>query len=72
MLGITTFWNAISTLAGNLLALAQTVNEVNQGLRSRLQLDGQAEAPALPGPVLDTAPDGNGHPVAKRGRRGAV
>jgi hypothetical protein len=71
MLRITTLWNAISTLAGNVQALAGTVAEVNVGLHSRLQLDGQREAPALPGTVLDNAPDGNGHPVAKRGRRGA-
>jgi len=71
MFGITTLWNAVTSLATNLQALAQTVKEVNQGLRSRLRLDGQAETPAFPGPVLDIAPDGNGHPVAKRGRRSA-
>jgi len=71
MFGITTLKNALTALAINVQALAATVAEVNVGLLSRLQLDGHAEAPALPGPVLDVAPEGNSHLVAKRGRRSA-
>jgi len=69
--GINMLKNALTTLVNNVQALAATVAEGNVGLRSLLHLDGQAEAPVLPGSTLDTAPDGNGHPVAKRGRRSA-
>jgi hypothetical protein len=54
MLNLTKLWSALGQLAANLTALAETVGEVNAGLRQRLALDGQ-EIPAL---VHQAAPDG--------------
>jgi hypothetical protein len=36
MLGLTQLWQAVTTLAANVNALAQTVNEVNAAVRGRL------------------------------------
>jgi hypothetical protein len=51
MLGLTRLWQAVTALAANVNALAQTVNEVNVALRGRLQLN----APDHPA-VLDHEP----------------
>jgi hypothetical protein len=40
MLGISKLWSAMARLAGEVEALATTTAEINQGLRSRLHLDG--------------------------------
>jgi hypothetical protein len=66
MFGIGSVRDALAYLAGQLRALGDTVGEANQGLRARLQLDGPAEAPQLPGEVIDQAeePTANG-----RGRK---
>lgn len=39
MFGLTRLWTAIATLAHNVTALAGTVADANERLRSRLQLD---------------------------------
>jgi hypothetical protein len=65
MLGIGTLASAVKALAGNVLALSQTVAEVNAGVRQRLQLDAPAEVPALPGPD-----EGEAAPAGRRNGRG--
>ncbi len=63
-------WTAISTLAASLTALADTVNQVNAGVRTRLQLDHESDvqAPALPAnQVLDHQAEAE--PVASNGKR---
>jgi len=46
MFGISKIINAINKLVVNLQALAATVGEINEGLRTQLRLD--ARKPALP------------------------
>ena len=46
---------AVRSLADSLLALSATVNEANQGLRQRLQLDALEDPPALEGPAGEPA-----------------
>jgi len=65
MLGISTLWNAVTSLAANLTALAATVAEVNLGVRARLQLDGQAESPALLEGPAEVATSSNGRRKVK-------
>jgi hypothetical protein len=50
MLGITTLRKAVTALADNLFALANTAAEVNDRLRERLALDAP-EAEPLPAPA---------------------
>jgi hypothetical protein len=50
MFGLNKLAQAVNALAGNLLALAGTVQEVNAGVRGRLGLDGGETALGLPGP----------------------
>ena len=63
MLGLGKLWSAIGTLTANLTALAQTVADVNQGLRPRLQLDQD-------GPEQPVLEHHDGEPVAATSRRG--
>ncbi len=64
MFGINKLTTAITTLTGNVLALAGTVAEINTGVRARLRLDCNAETPALPGPA-----EAEGTPPIAAGRR---
>jgi hypothetical protein len=62
MLGLTQLWQAVGTLAANVNALAQTVNEVNAAVRGRLQLD----APDQPAVLDHEPPAGSGTGRRKR------
>lgn len=65
MFAITALWNAITTLAGNVQALAQTVADANAGLRARLQLD-HAEGVQ----VLEHQVEASAVPIAVSSKRG--
>jgi hypothetical protein len=56
-------WKAISTLAANVAALAETVQGINAGLRQRAGLDG-VDPLLLP----DNACDGAGVPAGGNGQ----
>lgn len=68
MLGISSLWAELSTQAVNVQALAQTVDGVNEGLRTRLYLDHAEDAPVQ---VLDHQAAGEPAPTAgsSNGRR---
>jgi hypothetical protein len=72
MFSLTKLWQSVGQLAANLSALAETVAEVNSGLRHKLSLDGQ-EVPLLPHQAAqDTT---NGHEEGNgsgKGRRKAT
>jgi hypothetical protein len=75
MFALSKLWQSLGQLAANLSALADTVAEVNAGLRQRLALDGQ-EMPALPHQtgqeVTNGAEEGQGTaPGPKRRQRAA-
>jgi hypothetical protein len=48
MFGLNLLTKAVSALASNCMALADTVATINQGMRSRLQLDNADEPDQLP------------------------
>jgi hypothetical protein len=64
MLGFGKLTAAINALAGNLLALAGTVNEVNASVRQRLMLDAGEPALGLPEPA-----EGEALPARRNGRK---
>lgn len=69
MFGLQHLTSACRTLAESLLALAQTVNDVNQGVRQRLALDSPDDHQALPegtdnDPAALPAPRRNGRAKA--------
>jgi hypothetical protein len=65
MFGLKQLTSAVAALAGNLLALAGTVNEVNVVLRARAGLDAPEPALGLPEP----APAEGGDLPARRNSR---
>jgi hypothetical protein len=72
MFGLTKLFNALSTLADNVLALSGTVAEANTNLRERLAL----QAPVMPLEQLGKpdslsapADAAESHPDAARGKR---
>jgi hypothetical protein len=79
MFGIGKLVAAVTGLADNLTALAETVGQVNAGVRWRLGLDGGGPALGLPAPSHQRPQDGTegtgaapGSPAPSRGRRKAT
>jgi hypothetical protein len=60
---------AIGTLTGTINALAQTVADVNAGLRARLLLDAPDQLAELPAPTAAEMPDQVPEPTNGHSRR---
>jgi hypothetical protein len=68
VLSISKLWSAMARLAGEVEALATTTAEINQGLRSRLHLDGPEGHVETLGHIVEDG--GNEEVPAARGGRG--
>jgi hypothetical protein len=66
MRSIGKLFSAFSTLADSLLSLAAVID--NATAKVRQQIDQESDPPALPGEVIDAAPDGNGTGKGKRAK----
>lgn len=70
MFGLGKLWSAISRLVGSLNALADTVDEVNAGVRQRLYLDGPEPPDTQPEALEDHTTDVVDSPTnGKRSRK---